>query len=248
MRNKIYFASDQHFGAPNFEKSLERERIFVKWLDSIKDDAEQIFLLGDLFDFWWEYKSVVPRGFTRVLGKLSQLSDSGIRIVFFAGNHDQWLGDYLEKEIGAEVYLDPEEFTLQGKKLLIGHGDGLGPGDTSYKLMKWLFRNPLARWVFSRVHPNFAVSLANYFSSKSRMSTGDNDEVFLGEDKEQLILFVNQDSKENNRDYYLFGHRHYALEYKLDNGAKYINTGEWVKGRNYAVLENGELSLKKFNV
>jgi UDP-2,3-diacylglucosamine hydrolase len=247
LRNKIYFASDQHFGAPNFESSLEREKVFVKWLDIIKEDAEQLFLLGDLFDFWYEYKSVVPRGYTRVLGKLAELSDSGIKISFFAGNHDQWLGDYLEKELGATIYFDPSEFNLQGKKFLIGHGDGLGPGDIGYKLMKWLFRNSVARWFFSRLHPNLAVSIARYFSQRSRLSTGDNDEVFLGKEKEQLIQFVEQNQAVNPYDYYVFGHRHYAIEYKLANGL-YVNTGEWVKGRNYAVLENGILQLKKFEI
>lgn len=247
LRNKIYFASDQHFGAPNFKNSLGREKVFVKWLDSIKDDAEQIFLLGDLFDFWYEYSSVVPKGFTRVLGKLSELSDSGIKIVFFAGNHDQWLGDYFQKEIGMEVYMDPTEFTLQGKRFLIGHGDGLGPGDINYKLMKWLFRNSVARWLFSRVHPNLAVSIANYFSTKSRISNGNSDEVFLGEEKEQLIKYIKDLHSKDPYDYYVFGHRHYAIEYSLENGGLYVNTGEWVKGKNYAVLEGSKLSLKKYS-
>jgi len=243
---KIYFASDQHFGVPNFESSLVREKHFVKWLDTVKQDAEAIYLLGDLFDFWFEYKTVVPRGFTRVLGKLSEIVDSGIPIYFFRGNHDMWTFDYLVKEIGVELFNDPIERTINGKTFLIGHGDGLGPGDFWYKRVKKFFANPVMQWCFARLHPNFGIGLANYFSRKSRARNATADKVYHGDDKEWLVLYVKDILTQKHYDYFVFGHRHYAQDLDLGNNSHYINLGDWVVDFTYAVFDGEKMELKEF--
>ena len=174
---KIYFASDLHLGVPNKEKSLEREKRFVKWLDEIKSDASAIYLVGDVFDFWFEYKKAVPKGYVRLLGKLAEISDSGIDIHFFTGNHDMWVFDYLEKEINLKIYREAHEITINGKSFLIGHGDGLGPHDKGYKFIKKIFSNKLCQWLFARVHPNLGISIAEYWSRKSRIANGQKNEI-----------------------------------------------------------------------
>ena len=183
-QKKIYFASDQHFGAPTNELSFPREQKFVAWLDEIKKDAEIIFLVGDLFDFWFEYKTVVPKGFVRILGKLAEIRDSGIEIHFFVGNHDLRMNDYFQKELNIPVYFDNKEFTFNNKTFLIGHGDGKGPGDLGYKRMKKVFTNPFSKWLFGWLHPDIGVRLAQYFSVKNKLISGDADVNYLGEDKE----------------------------------------------------------------
>ena len=187
--NKIYFASDQHFGVPNLKESHKREALFVKWLEMAEKDAKHIFLLGDLFDFWFEYKTVVPRGYTRVLGKIAQITDKGIPVTFFVGNHDLWMWDYFEKELGVTVHHNPKTFNFYGKDFFIGHGDGLGPNDKGYKRMKKVFKNSFSKWLFGRLHPNLAIGIANYFSKRSRLANGNYDQVFLGEDKEWLVKY-----------------------------------------------------------
>jgi len=246
MEKKIYFASDQHFGVPTLEKSHERERLFVKWLEMAEKDAEHIFLLGDLFDFWFEYKSVVPRGYTRVLGKIAQITDKGIPVSFFVGNHDLWMWDYFKEELGVNVYHKPRVFDFFGKKFFLGHGDGLGPYDKGFKRMKKVFTNPLAQWLFARVHPNFAVGVANFFSKRSRLANGDSDQVFMGKDKEWLIKYAERKLETQNIDFFLFGHRHLTMDIELSKGARYVNTGEWVTKSSYAVFEKGKLLLKEF--
>ena len=183
---KIYFASDQHFGAPTPELSFPREQKFVAWLDEVKQDAEAIFLLGDLFDFWFEYKTVVPKGFIRVLGKLAEIRDSGIPIYFFVGNHDLWMEDYFQKELKIPVFHDNQEFTFGHKTFLIGHGDGKGPGDLGYKRMKKVFTNPFFKWLFRWVHPDIGARLAQYLSVKNKLISGAEDVTFLGDDNEWL--------------------------------------------------------------
>ena len=247
VNKKLYFSSDQHFGVPNLERSHEREKLFVKWLEMAEKDAEHIFLLGDLFDFWFEYSTVVPRGFTRVLGKIAQITDKGIPVTFFVGNHDLWMWDYFQKELGVTVYHVPKSFVFFEKKFFLGHGDGLGPYDKGFKRMKKVFVHPLSKWLFARLHPNLALGIANYFSKRSRLANGDSDQVFMGEDKEWLIQYAERKLESDvSIDYFLFGHRHLAMDIKLSTGARYVNTGEWVNHRNYAVFENGDLFLKKF--
>ena len=174
-KTKIYFASDQHFGAPTSIESKPREEKFIRWLDEIKKDADELFLLGDLFDFWFEYKTVVPKGFIRVLGKLAELKDNGVKIYFFVGNHDLWMNDYFTTELNIPVYHTTKEFTFNNKTFLIGHGDGLGPGDKGYKRMKKVFTHPISKWVFRWLHPDIGVRLAQYLSVKNKLISGDED-------------------------------------------------------------------------
>ena len=243
--SKIYFASDLHLGVPNREKSLVREKLFVQWLDEIKTDAEAIFLVGDIFDFWFEYKKAVPKGYVRLLGKLAEISDSGIPIHIFTGNHDMWLFDYLEDEINAHIYREPIEISLKGKRFFIGHGDGLGPGDNSYKLIKKIFNNKLCQWLFERIHPNLGISIAQYWSKKSRIANGEKDESYHGE-KEWLTQFCREKMKTIDLDFFIFGHRHLPLEVDLGNNTTYINLGEWVNYNSYAVFDGKNLELKRY--
>jgi UDP-2,3-diacylglucosamine hydrolase len=243
---KIYFASDFHLGVPDKISSLNREKLLVKWLDEIKTDAEAIYLMGDLFDFWFEYKTAVPKGFVRILGKLAELTDQGIPITLFTGNHDMWIFDYLPKELNVTVIREPIEKTFNGKTFLLGHGDGLGPGDKGYKFIKKVFANPICQWLFARLHPNFGIGLANYFSGKSRVANHIKDEQFTGEENEWLVQYCKSVLKQKKIDYFIFGHRHLALDIKLNDNSRYINLGEWVKQPHYAVFDGQNLELKKY--
>ena len=242
---KIYFASDNHLGAPTQEESAPRERIFVEWLDHIKDDVGVLFLLGDLFDFWFEYKTVVPKGFVRVLGKLAELADAGIPIHFFVGNHDMWMLDYLEKEIGITVHHTPQEFTLCGKSFFIGHGDGLGPNDMGYKGMKKVFKNSFFQWCFRWLHPDWGMRLGHYLSVKNKLISGEEDAVFLGEEKEWLAQYAKRKHQEKARDYYVFGHRHIPLNIPIEQ-SRYVNLGDWISHYTYAVFDGKALELKSW--
>lgn len=244
---KVYFASDQHLGAPTMEASFPREKKFVAWLDSIKSDAEAIFLLGDLFDFWFEYKTVVPKGFTRVLGKLAEISDSGIPIYFFVGNHDLWMKDYFEKELNILVFYQPQEFLINQKKFFIGHGDGLGPEDIGYKRMKKVFTFPLFKWMFRWLHPDLGVKLGQYMSVKNKMISGEEDFKFWGEENEWLVQYCKKKLQENHYDYFVFGHRHLPLEIKLQESSTYFNLGDWIKHFTFGVFEETHFSLSKIN-
>lgn len=243
---KIYFASDQHFGLPNHAKSLEREKKFIAWLDEIKHDATALFLLGDLFDLWMEYKTVVPKGFVRVLGKLAEISDSGIPIHFFVGNHDLWVRDYFQKEFNWKVYTKPTEFTFHNKTFLIGHGDGLGPGDTGYKLMKKVFTNRITRWMYRWLHPDIGVALAQHLSLKNKLISGEEDVTYLGDDNEWLVQYCKRKLETKHYDFFLFGHRHLPMKITI-NKSIYINTGDWISYFSYVVFDGENLDLKTFN-
>ena len=242
---KIYFLSDFHLGAPDHVSSLEREKLLVQFLDEIKNDAGEIFLVGDMFDFWYEYRKVVPKGYVRLLGKLGELTDSGIIIHFFVGNHDMWMRDYFLKELKIPVYFKPEEFERNGKKLFIGHGDGLGPGDHGYKRLKKLFRNPLSKWLFGIFPPIMGISLANYLSRRSR-AAGLEEEVFLGEDKEWLLIYCKEVLRKKKIDFFVFGHRHLAIDYRLNKSSRYINLGDWMLYYTYAVFDGAKMELKSY--
>jgi UDP-2,3-diacylglucosamine hydrolase len=244
---KIYFASDQHLGAPTAEASLPREKKFVAWLDQIKEDAEVIFLLGDLFDFWFEYKTVVPKGFVRVLGKLAELRDKGIPIYFFTGNHDLWMEDYFEKELGIPVYHKNREYDFGGKTFLIGHGDGLGPGDKGYKRMKKVFTSPFSKWLYRWLHPDLGVRLAQYLSVKNKLISGDADVKFLGEDKEWLVLYAKRKLETKHFDYFIFGHRHLPMTVKVGENSTYVNLGDWIGYYTYGVFDGESFELKTFS-
>lgn len=243
---KIYFASDNHLGAPTKEASFPREKKFVAWLDEVKHDAAAIFLLGDLFDFWFEYKTVVPRGFTRTLGKLAEISDSGIPIHYFVGNHDLWMNGYFEEELNIPVYHKPKEFTFNDKTFFIGHGDGLGPGDKGYKRMKKVFISPFFKWLFKWGHPDIGMRIAQYFSVKNKLISGDDDATFLGEDNEWLVIYSKRKLENKHRDYFVFGHRHLPLEIDLNENSKYINLGDWIQYFTYGVFDGETFELKKY--
>ena len=247
MTGKIYFISDFHLGAPDAAKSLIREKKIVRWLDRVSKDASEVYLLGDVFDFWFEYRHAVPRGYVRLLGKLAELSDKGIKIHYFTGNHDMWVFDYLPKEIGAVLYREPIQREIGGKSFYIGHGDGLGPGDHGYKFIKKVFANKLCQWLFARLHPNFGIPLALYFSRKSRIATGTTDEKFLGEENEWLIIHSKEILSKKHYDYFVFGHRHLPLDVNLGPGSRYINLGEWITHFTYAVFDGTDFRLEKFD-
>jgi len=242
--NKIYFASDVHLGLPNYKESLAREKRFVQWLDTIKHDAKEIILLGDIFDFWFEYKRAIPRGFTRFLGKLCEITDSGIPVHFFTGNHDMWIFDYLPKEMGVILHKEPIVKEYSGKKFFLAHGDGLGPGDQSYKLLKKIFASRFSQWLFARFHPNMGIWIANTWSTHSRYSR----EIrpFEGEDKEWLILYSKKLLKSEDFDYMVYGHRHLPMDLQLNEKTRYINLGDWITNFTYAVFDGNKMELKKF--
>ena len=242
---KIYFASDNHLGAPNLEESLVREKKFVSWLDTIKKDAEAIFLVGDIFDFWFEYSEVVPKGFTRTLGKLAEISDAGIPIHYFAGNHDMWLVDYFQKELNLTVHNKPKIFTINDKKFFVGHGDGLGPGDKSFKIMKKIFKNPFFNWCFRCVHPDLGIKLGKYLSNKNRLKSSLEDLKFNGNENEWLTKYCKEKLKNEHYDYFIFGHRHIPLEIELSPNSTYINLGDWITHFSYAVFDGRQVLLDK---
>lgn len=243
---KVYFASDNHLGAPTQEQSLPREKKFVAWLDEIKSDAAAIFLLGDLFDFWFEYKTVVPKGFTRTLGKLAEISDAGIPVFYFVGNHDLWMHGYFEEELNITVFHKPQAYEINGVSFFVGHGDGLGPDDKGYKRMKKLFTNPIAKWFFRWIHPDIGVRLAQYFSVKNKLISGDDDAKFLGEDKEWLVQYSKRKLETQYFDFFVFGHRHLPLEIDLNSESKYINLGDWIQYYTYAVFDGERLLLEEY--
>ena len=243
---KLYFASDFHLGVPNTEKSLQREKLLVQWLEEVSKDADEIFLVGDIFDFWFEYKHAIPKGFIRFQGKIAELTDRGIPIHFFTGNHDMWMFDYHEKELGIIMHREPYIIEADGKKILIGHGDGLGPGDKGYKFIKKIFNNRFFQWCFARLHPNFGIGIANYFSRSSRAATGDSEEKFLGEEKEFLVLYTKKFLEKEHVDYFVFGHRHLPIVLKVGEESTYFNLGDWLKYNTYGVFENGVLQLKTY--
>ena len=243
-QKKTYFASDFHLGVPNEKESREREILLVNWLEEASKDAEAIYLLGDIFDFWFEYKHAIPKGFVRLQGKIASLTDRGIPVIIFTGNHDMWMFDYFEKELGVKIYREPINATIGNKNFLIGHGDGLGPGDKGYKFIKKVFANKFFQWCFARLHPNFGIGMANYWSRKSRAKNKE-PQVFLGEDREWLITYCKEKLKESKLDYFVFGHRHLPIEFEFESGAKYINLGDWLQHYTYAVFDGEKLELKK---
>ena len=241
---KIYFASDFHLGAPGYQESRFREEHLVRWLENIRCDAQALFLVGDLFDFWFEYKTAVPKGFIRFQGKLAELADQGIDIHLFTGNHDMWMFDYFEKEIGAKIHREPIEFSVAGRKLLVGHGDGLGPGDRFYKVLKRIFANRVCQWLFGFLHPTVGMGIATAWSGHSRVQNH-GEEVFLGEE-EWIWQYCRDVEAENHHDYYIFGHRHLPIDMPVGSRSRYINLGEWVSQYQYAVFDGKEVCLKKY--
>lgn len=242
VRKKIYFASDFHLGAPDHAASREREERVVSWLDRIKADASEIYLLGDIFDFWFEYATVVPKGFIRLQGKLAELTDAGIKVTMFKGNHDMWMFDYFSKELGIEIVSDELILERGGRKFFLHHGDGLGPCDAKYKLLKKIFRSRFCQWLFARLHPNLGMSIAHHWSKKSRIANMKK-EVFEHEDKEWLVVYAKEVLQTRHFDYFIFGHRHLPLDIRLAENSRYVNLGEWINFNSYAVFDGSDLKL-----
>lgn len=242
---KIYFASDVHLGLYPYDHSRLREKVFVQWLEEIRKDAAELYLLGDIFDYWYEYRTVVPRGFTRTLGKLAEIADSGIPVHFFTGNHDVWAFDYLPSEIGVILHDEPYILEVNGKRMLLAHGDGIGPGDMGYKLLRRIFRSKFMQWWYSKIHPNLSMRFAHWWSKKSRYSKGIA-EAFQGEEKELQIVFARETLKKEHFDYFIFGHRHVPMNYPLSPDSRLINLGEWIFSNTYALFDGTSLELKQY--
>lgn len=243
-KNKIYFASDFHLGIPDYASSLEREKKIVRWLDSIKHDAQRIYLVGDIFDFWYEYQHVVPRGYVRLLGKLAELRDSGIEMHIFTGNHDLWMFGYFEEELNIPVHHDSIQFEANGKRFFVGHGDGVGPGDKGFKIMKKVFTSKISQFLYSLLHPWIAFKIARYFSYNSRIMN--EVEQFLGEDKEWQVIYAKEVLQKQHIDYFIFGHRHIVLELPIGRDTTFINLGDWVKYFTYAEFDGNTCVIKNF--
>jgi UDP-2,3-diacylglucosamine hydrolase len=244
---KIYFASDFHLGVPDHATSLAREKRIVQWLEAIKKDAYAVYLLGDIFDFWFEYRHTIPRGFIRLQGKLAELRDAGLSVVFFTGNHDMWMFDYFPRELGIVIHRKPIVLNVNGQSLLVGHGDGLGPGDASYKVLKWFFNSRVCQWLFARLHPNLGMAIARRWSRHSRIGNMNGQEEFKSEENEYLLTYCKALEKIHHHDFYIFGHRHLPLDLPVGPDSRYINTGEWVHFNTFAEYDGAKVAVKTFD-
>ena len=240
---KVYFASDFHLGIPDRITSIEREKRLCNWLDSISNDAACLYLVGDIFDTWFEYRNVIPKGFSRFMGKLAELSDKGLQIEAFTGNHDLWMRGYFMEELNIPVHYKPITREINGKKFFIGHGDGLGPGDNGYKLLKAVMSNNFSQWLYRRLHPDTGVGLAGWLSRLGPKHADAPEKEFLGE-SEWLVQFAVDKLKKEHIDYFIFGHRHIAIEYPLPDNSLYVNLGDWIRYDSYAVFDGDKLELK----
>lgn len=245
MTKNIYFASDFHLGSPSHSESRKREDRIIRWLNAIEGNCSELFLMGDIFDFWFEYREVVPKGFVRLQGKLGMMSDAGIKIYFFKGNHDMWVNDYFTKEMGIEIISDELVLERAGKRFYLHHGDGLGPGDQKYKVLRKIFRNPVCQWLFAIVPPRIGLGIANWWSGRSRLANS-TEEVFNGVGNEWLAVYAKEQLQKAHFDYFIFGHRHLPLDIQLTDKSRYINIGEWINFNSYAVFDGKDLTLNYF--
>jgi len=247
MKN-IYFLSDAHLGSRALRHTRQQERRLVRFLDDIKEKAEAVYLLGDMFDFWFEYRMVVPRGFTRFLGKLSELTDSGVEVHYFAGNHDLWTWDYLVEECGVILHREPMTLSLADKTFYIGHGDGLGDPDPRFRFIRSIFHSPLCQWLFRWLHPDLGMRFGLNWAKHSRLAHGEGgDPPYLGEDKEHLVLYA-KDYLRSHPDvnYFLFGHRHIELDLMLSDQCRMIILGDWISQYTYAVFDGEHLYMENY--
>jgi UDP-2,3-diacylglucosamine hydrolase len=249
-KNKIFFASDFHLGVPTYEASLKREKLMVQWLSEIQHEAEAIYLMGDIFDFWFEYKTVIPKGFVRLLGKLAEITDSGTPVHLFKGNHDIWALNYLQHETGIQLHSDREITQLGNKWFFLAHGDGLGPGDTGYKFMKKIFQNRFNQWLFRWLHPDLGARMALYFSRKSRYANEVKEEKNgkMPIEEEMLYIYSKRKSAQLPEiDYFVFGHRHLPTNIQINEKSHLIILGDWITHFTYAVFDGTKLELKKYS-
>jgi len=244
----VFLASDLHLGAPNREASALREKHFVHWLDHIKPQAAALILLGDIFDFWFEYKHVIPKGFIRIQGKLAEWKDAGIPIYIFTGNHDIWMKEYFTQELGIPVFHHPVNATIKGHICHLAHGDGLGPGDHGFKWMKRIFTNPFAQWAYAWLHPDIGIPLAQYFSGSSRKAHVAKDAIHFGEQEFLFQYTLQQATVQPETRYFIFGHRHRPEIIKMPSNQKMINLGDWIQHFSFAVIEEEGVSLCQFTL
>lgn len=243
---KIYFLSDVHLGAPVLDDKRQRELRLVRWLDSIRPDCGVLFLLGDIFDFWFEYKRSVPKGYIRFLAKICEFTDQGIPVHFFTGNHDIWAFDYLPQECGVILHTHNEIFNINGKRLFIGHGDALNPRDKGYLFLYRTFHNRFLQRCFRWVHPDLGILLAQKWSSHSRLENGKIEaDQFAGEEREEIVRFCKNALEISHFDYFIFGHRHLAIDFALSGNSRYINTGDWVTLYTYATFDGKNAELHR---
>lgn len=245
-KGNIYFASDFHLGLRTGSDPVDREKRVVAWLNLAAPDAKEIYLLGDVFDFWWEYRSVVPRGFTRFLGTISSITDSGIPVHFFTGNHDMWVSDYLSSECGMIIHTSPVTTEFDGKKFHLAHGEGLGTLDSSYKILLSIFRNKPLRMMYSALHPAIGMGIGHRWSLHSRLAKGIRKD-FLGEEKEDLIRYARSVMSNEHIDYFIFGHRHLGITYKLTRGTDILFLGDWIKSGSYGLWNGSALEFRHFD-
>ena len=245
MGKKVYFASDLHLGLPTRKESLPREKMFIKWLDRIKSDASELYLLGDIFDFWFEYHRVVPKGYNRFIGKIAEFTDAGIPVYFFTGNHDVWMFSYFQEELGVEVHRKPLIKEIHGKKFVLAHGDGLGKGDIGYKLLKSIFTSPTLQWLFARLHPNFSLWFGNQWSVSSRYSKEITHEFKY--DDELITKFTRSELENNYYDFFIFGHWHSPIIYSLTDKTNLVILGDWIVNNTYSVWDGETFKLMRFD-
>ncbi|MBR3717341.1 MAG: UDP-2,3-diacylglucosamine diphosphatase [Bacteroidaceae bacterium] len=247
MKN-IYFLSDAHLGSLAIEHSRTQERRLVNFLDQIKNKAAAIYLLGDMFDFWYEFKTVVPKGYTRFLGKLSELTDMGVEIHFFTGNHDIWCDDYLEKECGLTIHKKPLTTELYGKEFYLAHGDGLGDPDKKFQFLRSLFHNKILQALFSCIHPRWSIAFGLNWAKHSRLKRENGKEPdYMGEDKEYLVLYTKEYLKSHpDINYFIYGHRHIELDLQLSKTSRVLILGDWISLFTYAVFDGEHLFMEQY--
>ncbi|GHS97838.1 UDP-2,3-diacylglucosamine hydrolase [Bacteroidia bacterium] len=246
-KDKVYFVSDMHFGSTVFEHPKVTEKRFVRWLDTIREEAKVLYLLGDIFDFWFEYKKVVPRGFTRFLGKIAEMHDQGTEIHFFTGNHDIWMFDYFQEEVGAIVHTKPLTVAIDGKNFYLAHGDGLGDDSHSFKLIRSIFHNRFCQVLFAGIPSRWGIGFAHSWSKQSRQKGLASPAPYFGEDKEHLVLYAKAYIKEHpDIDYLIFGHRHILLDLMLNRKSRMMIIGDWMQYFSYAVFDGKELNLEQY--
>lgn len=246
-KGKIYFVSDVHLGAPAFTDNHEREKRFARWLDSISNDVQELYLMGDIFDFWWEYKKVVPRGFTRILGRIANFTDRGIPVHFFTGNHDLWVFDYLPSELGVIVHRNEVIRQFGSKKFFLAHGDGLDAGDVGYNRLKKIFTNKKLQWWYSRLHPNLALHIAHKWAGSSRKAKLKKKEEEFNVNKDGMYKFAQNYLTEEPIDYFIFGHRHVMADIQMNEKTRFVLLGDWIKNFSYGVFDGTNFELKVFN-
>ena len=246
---KTYFVADAHLGSLAFNNSLYNEIKLVRWMDSIKADCEALYLLGDMIDFWFEHRLVIPKGYARFFGKIAEFTDAGIPVYWFTGNHDIWLFDYVQKELGVIVFNEAIETVIHGKKIYMAHGDGLGDPSLQFRILLRIFHNRFCQTLFAAMHPRQSIWLGLEWAKKSRLKREREPEVYLGEDKEYLIQFAKKHADEygeNAADFYIFGHRHILIDLMISSKSRIIILGDWIHQFSYGELEDNDFQLKIF--